>query len=247
MSYEGHDELIAMRSAPRYNAHLLRLVEMAMGARTRIVDIGAGLGDFAVTLSTQGREVRCVEPDGSQREQLERRGLLSVDRASSLAPRWAQGAYALNVLEHIEDDAGAVREWAQILEPGGRLLVYVPAFQHLYSAMDARVGHYRRYTRRRLVRTLNGSGLRVLHSDYADPLGYFAAWALKCRGGSGRLSAQDIALYDRWGFPLSQALDAFTLGLFGKNTWAIAEKPKLALTTLHLAKPLLSGLNSTAP
>jgi hypothetical protein len=57
-----------------------------------------------------------------------------------------------------------------VLRPGGRLLVSVPAYQWAWSDHDVRAGHYRRYTRRRLVRALTRAGLEVERSTYAFAL-----------------------------------------------------------------------------
>ena len=57
----------------------------------------------------------------------------------------------VNVLEHIDDDVGALADLRELLEPGGRLCVFVPAFDGLYSDFDRRIGHRRRYRRSQLV------------------------------------------------------------------------------------------------
>ena len=51
-----------------------------------------------------------------------------------------------NVLEHIEDDAAAVRRFRSVLPEGGRLVILVPALPALYGSIDEAIGHFRRYT-----------------------------------------------------------------------------------------------------
>ena len=132
----------------------------------------------------------------------------------------------LNVLEHIEDDAAALRELHRKLVPGGRLLVYVPAFQVLYTSMDRKVGHLRRYTRATLIAAVTAAGFAVEHSRYADSLGFFATLVFKLFGNArGTLDRHGIRLYDRRVFPLSRALDALVSPLFGKNVLLVAVKP----------------------
>ncbi|MFY9916745.1 MAG: class I SAM-dependent methyltransferase, partial [Nocardioidaceae bacterium] len=75
--------------------------------------------------------------------------------ASALALPFGAGAFdvvgAFDVLEHCEPEAQAVAEIARVLRPGGRLLMSVPAYSWAWSPHDDQAGHYRRYTRPRLV------------------------------------------------------------------------------------------------
>ena len=73
---------------------------------------------------------------------------------------------AMDVLEHLDDDAGAVREIHRVLRPGGRLLITVPAFRWLWGLQDRLSHHKRRYTRAGLLRVLRGSDLEVCRATY---------------------------------------------------------------------------------
>lgn len=75
--------------------------------------------------------------------------------------RTADLIYSYNVLEHIKDDVLILKILKEKLNPGGVLLLYLPAFQCLYSSMDKKVGHYRRYTRPRLMSLLQQSGFVI--------------------------------------------------------------------------------------
>jgi SAM-dependent methyltransferase len=74
---------------------------------------------------------------------------------------------AFDVVEHCADDQRAVAELARVLQPGGRMLLSVPAYQWAWSDHDVRAGHHRRYTRAQLVRLVEGSGMQVLRATYA--------------------------------------------------------------------------------
>ena len=65
-----------------------------------------------------------------------------------------------NVLEHIPDDAAAVRRFRQVLPPGGKLVVLVPALPQLFGSIDEAVGHYRRYTPARCARCSRATASR---------------------------------------------------------------------------------------
>lgn len=69
---------------------------------------------------------------------------------------------AFEVLEHLEDDAGALEAWRSALRPGGLLVLSVPAWQSQFGPWDAQVGHFRRYAPQELEDLLRRAG-------YADP------------------------------------------------------------------------------
>jgi SAM-dependent methyltransferase len=73
---------------------------------------------------------------------------------------------ASDVLEHLEDERGALLEWRRVLKPGGLLIVFVPAFQFLWTAHDVANKHYRRYDRKGLLRALQGAGFEIERSSY---------------------------------------------------------------------------------
>jgi SAM-dependent methyltransferase len=104
--------------------------------------------------------------------------------ASALALPFAQGTFdlvaAFDVLEHCDDEAMAVAEFARVLRPGGRLLIAVPAYQWAWTQFDTDIGHHRRYTRRRLTRALEAQGFTVYRASYmfAATLPIFAAQRL---------------------------------------------------------------------
>ena len=222
--YAGHDQLVAMHQARNYNAMIERLLERWLGARHFLIDIGAGVGEFTMRMSARGHYVLGVEPDPAQCEVIRSHGLHCVQSVAELRAASFDGAYSLNVLEHIDDDVGALRAWREALRPDGLLVLYVPAFPVLFSAMDRAVGHYRRYTRDSLKRVVQEAGFTVVRSGYADSVGFLAALALRARGGDGSLSPATVWFYDRMIFPLSRLLDVAFGQIGGKNVWLVARR-----------------------
>lgn len=226
-AYTGVDNLEAMVQARRYNAFLVRTVVEAAGQATSALDFGAGLGTFAEALRNRGFEVGCVEVDPALRQRLADRGFATYAGLEAVPPDSVPFAYSLNVLEHIEDDAGVLRDLASRLAPGGRLLLYVPAFQVLYSSMDRKVGHFRRYRRAGLFDLVGAAGLEAERAEYVDCLGWLASLVFKVAGNdSGDLSPRSVALYDRVVFPVSRVLDLGLRRVLGKNLLVLARRPR---------------------
>jgi SAM-dependent methyltransferase len=225
-AYTGIDNLEVMKEAVRYNRYLLELIVGHAGDAKRVVDVGAGSGTFAVPVSRAGFDVTALEPDDGLRALLARLGLRAVSSATELPAASFDYAYTLNVLEHINEDVAALRDVRRILKPGARLLIYVPAFQVLYSSMDAKVGHVRRYRRDTLTHSVTAAGFEVERVEYADSIGFFATLAYRLTDrGTGGIDLRMLKIYDRAIFPLSRALDRLTHRWFGKNLLLVARNP----------------------
>ena len=226
-AYSGVDTLEAMEGAVRYNTFLAALVAEAAGSdpEVRILDFGAGTGTLARVARERGHEVECVEPDVELGRRLQAEGFGWVGSIEELRGETFGVVYTFNVLEHIQDDAAALAALLTVTEPGGRLLVYVPAFPILFTAVDRHVGHFRRYRRRELVKLVEGAGFIVDRCRFADSLGFFATLTYRISRGSGTLNERAVRAYDRLVFPLSRAVDRLVDRWFGKNLVLHAHRP----------------------
>jgi SAM-dependent methyltransferase len=225
--YGGGDNLDVMDGAENYNAALADLVAAEFAPGSEFLDFGAGNGTFARLMRGRGFTVACLEVDPAFREQLGREGFRVFGSLAEVPEASLDGIYTLNVLEHIEHDVEVLRLLHRRLKPGAGIVIYVPAFQVLYSAMDRAIGHYRRYTRQGLVARMRSAGFAVRSSRYHDCLGYAAALVYRFVGDRrGRLKQGQVQLYDRWVFPPSRALDRVCGRLFGKNVSAVGLRPR---------------------
>ena len=224
--YTGFENLEVMAEAKNYNAFLLGLAVGCARETDQIVDFGAGTGIFARPMNRLGYSIICVEPDEKLVACLHASSLENCSQVDELEDGSIDYIYTFNVLEHIQDDELAVSQLFRVLRPGGCLLAYVPAFEVLFTSMDRKVGHCRRYRLNGLVELLVRIGFRIDKAEYVDFLGFFATLFFKAFDkGDGNLNRTAIRLYDRVIFPLSRLFDAVFRSMCGKNLLVVVRKP----------------------
>ncbi len=108
-------------------------------------------------------------------------GYSNVDVRHILLPSTARADHSClisyNVLEHIEDDVGALRSMARLVRRDGYIVLVCPAFPFAMSPVDIATGHVRRYTRRSMTAALTDAGLEVVDVRYANSLGLICYYA----------------------------------------------------------------------
>jgi SAM-dependent methyltransferase len=227
--YTGTSHLEVMHEALKYNSFLVSLILNRTQSPQKMLDIGAGLGTLAEKIREAGHTVVCMEPDAQQAARLKAKGFEVHTSLDDLPDESFDWIYAFNVLEHIADDRQALKAWSMKLKKhnrgGGGMLIYVPAFEILFSSMDREVGHFRRYRKKDLTEKIRQAGLSpAANARYADSLGFWAALLYKLINKSGRINRKNLLFYDRYCFPLSRIGDRLLDKLFGKNVFVIAEK-----------------------
>ncbi len=136
-------------------------------ADSRVLDVGAGMGEDVPAISAAGR-VYAIDvsqnaldaiPDGLVAE----KKLCDAGRIG-YPDGFFDTAVAFDVLEHIEDDVAAIGEIRRVLKPGGHFVFTVPAFDFIFSAHDKALHHHRRYGMGGLSGKLDG--FRRIESGY---------------------------------------------------------------------------------
>jgi SAM-dependent methyltransferase len=225
------EDLRALAGAGGLTSWMFEQYATAVGPR--VAEVGSGIGTFSERLLAAGAErLLLIEPDADcaaalrERFGADDRVEVSVDEVPGSAALAARaGSLDLivcqNVLEHIDDDAGAVAEMAAALRPGGRLALLVPADPRLYGALDLAYGHRRRYTRDRIERVLGEAGLAIERLEPFNLLGVPGWWA------SNRLRRTGI---DR------RALRVYEAVLPAAKRVEEAMNPQFALSLVALAR-----------
>ena len=221
--YSGTEVLEVMKEAKKYNYYLASQIDRHLQPKFKVLDFGAGAGTFTFPLLRNSVDVICVEPDTALGARLRDAGANVVVGLDDVADHSLDLIYTFNVLEHIADDVGTVHALSTKLKPGGTLIVYVPAFNILYSSFDARIGHLRRYRRRTLASLVLAAGLQIVELRYVDSIGFLAALAFRAFSGAN-INRTIVGLYDRVCFPLSFAADKLLANVIGKNVMVVTRK-----------------------
>lgn len=133
----------------------------------RLLDVGAGSGFFSRHLlaRTAAQSALCVDI-GYDRERDETVGGKPVRYRRDCGFNDCDLVLMMDVLEHVDNDAGLVRRYAATVLSGTHFLVTVPAFRFLWSGHDVFLEHKRRYTLAEIERTMRSAGLDVVAGAY---------------------------------------------------------------------------------
>jgi len=147
------------------------LSELKIKDNSRILEIGCSGGALLKNLKSQGfKELFGVDISEVAIELCRKRGIENVQTKDGVDTRYMDSAFDLiiasDVLEHIETDAIALKEWYRVLRPGGILIVFVPAFNFLWSNHDDLNHHYRRYGKKQLNEKLIQAGFGIIRSSF---------------------------------------------------------------------------------
>lgn len=140
----------------------------------RVLDIGCGTGAMMARLVADGHapvvgtDLSPVALDAARRRGLS--VLRSVAEDLPFRDNSAAVLVSLDVVEHLDDDVLALREYRRVLVPGGVVVLTVPAYDWAWSDHDVALGHRRRYTRARLTEAVEAVGLTVEH------VAHFHSW-----------------------------------------------------------------------
>lgn len=201
----------------------------------RLLEVGAGLGDFAAQFNDLEHLV-LADGDPLCLAALRRRfadraevevvatDLSDADRPLSLVDP-VDTVLGINVLEHIEDDERALRTLARLLVPGGRIVCWVPGYPALYGDFDRSVGHFRRYTPASARAVAERAGLTVELSRPVNLLGGIAWWAAVRLGRQGDPSPRLVECYDRYVVPATRAIESRIRVPFGQSVLLVARVP----------------------
>ena len=219
--------LEALESARRYNRWIADLTLPFLGEHP--LEIGSGIGvSAALWLESGLPAITTTELDPDALRRLHDR--FDSDARVTVMPMNLEEApdarhsavVALNVLEHIEDDCGALRGAARLVRPGGRVVMLVPAFPFATGRFDRLIGHYRRYTIGTISRVFAEAGIparvRALRECApASRRGFSESASSEDRFSYGRL----LRMWDRLVIPVARKVEGRWTPPFGQSVLAV--------------------------
>lgn len=167
--------------APRAFCRAQLIPRLLRGRAGTFLDAGCGDGYMSEKLARMGLRGTALDasPDAVRltRERFRARKIDSVDVRegdifdSSLETAPSDVITFLEVLEHLEDDIGALKRLHELAAPGGYLVLSVPAHENLWDDLDEWAGHIRRYERDDLIERLKSTAWKPLVVyNYGFPL-----------------------------------------------------------------------------
>ena len=179
LDIEGMATLEAISNAPLFNEWMYRVTSSRLTGH--ILEIGSGIGNISEQYLNDGRKLMLSDIRDNYCQYLKQKfeheptceGIQELDLVHSnfeeeymdLLGRF-DGVFALNVVEHIENDNLAIANAYKLLRKGGRLVILVPAYQSLFNEFDRSLEHYRRYTEGGLKGIFEKNNFQIVHSQY---------------------------------------------------------------------------------
>lgn len=170
--YVDDDKTIldSLADTPRFNRWMADVIKPYVG--DRVLEIGAGIGNLTQHLARRKSLYIATDIDEEHLTRLAarfpyrpnlrvRQGNLACAHDFREIAGSMDSVVCLNVIEHVEDDATALRNIFNCLRPQGRAIVLVPEGPSIYGTLDRVLGHYRRYTEEELKGKMEEAGFHV--------------------------------------------------------------------------------------
>jgi hypothetical protein len=230
-SYQG-SELQVFAQAKNWKSYFTSLFDPCLSGN--ILEVGAGNGGTTPYLLHKNvSSCLCLEPDAVLAESIRRKILLkelpgicsvmtgTIDTLP--ADRHFNAILYIDVLEHIENDRAEIGKALLHLEPGGYLIILVPAHQWLFSEFDQHVGHYRRYNQPGL-QILIPEKLRTIKIYHLDSSSLIVSSVQKLFLKAKIPTRMQIEIWDKYFVSISRITDRLCFFSTGKSILGIWKK-----------------------
>lgn len=205
IKYQGLSTLEVLKEAKNYNKWIADSVHENLS--TPVLEIGAGTGNLS-TFFLDITPFYITDKDPGLVKNLRKKfqgnkGIhIRILDITKPIPKdfysFFSCVFAINVLEHIEDDINSLKNIRKLLKRKGKLLLLVPAKKKAFTKLDTELGHYRRYEKQELINKLVSSGYKVEKIYFFNVVGLIS-WILrdKVHRNNFHLKPYHITLFDK--------------------------------------------------
>tara|TARA_Y100000816_G_C26107618_1_gene589174 strand:+ start:2651 stop:3364 length:714 start_codon:yes stop_codon:yes gene_type:complete len=227
-------ELKYFDDADNFRSYQIEMLKKELNGS--IAEIGPGNGSLCAQYKELSRKVVLFEPSKNLFQNLndkfkEDPKIEIRNTEFNLSEEKFDCILLMDVIEHIENPKILIKSAFNSLNDNGKIIINVPAFQHLYSEFDKDVGHYKRYNKKTFLNELNLIQPKKLKMFYYDSFGYLLSLISQLfffiskhyRNNYKNNFKSKISLWNNL-MPLSKILDKCIFNLVGKSLFIIIEK-----------------------
>ena len=232
-NYDGW-ELNFFDNAKNYRNYQIDIIKKEL--KGTVAEIGPGNGSLCEKYNTYCDNVVLFEPSKNLFKNLETKfqsnEKIKINNSEFSSSNKKFDCFLLmDVIEHIENPQTLIKSLYDSLNENGKILINVPAFQHLYSKFDEDVGHFKRYTKSSFVKELLLIKPKKVKMFYYDFLGYFLSLvsqllflvSKKYKKNYKKDFKSKIKLWN-YLIPISKILDRCVINSLGKSLFIIINK-----------------------
>jgi SAM-dependent methyltransferase len=200
-----------------------------------LLEVGTGQGNFKKFLDNYVEEYYSIDIDKNVVERARKRDpkgnyfqadITNFEQIKKLN-RDFDLIILLNVLEHIKDDLGALKNLLKILEKDGYLFVFVPAFLTLYNDLDRLAGHYTRYRIEDFYKLADNLNAQIVEYEYFNPIGgigwYFNKF-VRHNDLDSKSANKQMQVFDKYVVPVSKTINPLSKRIFGQSLIIVLQK-----------------------
>lgn len=226
IKYVGHDELHILENLINYNKSIVFKFKKYVNNNYKVLDFGAGIGTLIELFkSTYNIIPTSLEIDPTQAKIIRSKNFECHENIDQLNDNYFDLIYSSNVFEHIENDNLELIKLIDKLKINGYVCLYLPANEYLWSELDNKVLHFRRYDKEKINYLIKNTTLKVVEFKYCDPIGAIFTFVFKLLNLKlNNLNNKNLKLFDNYFFPLNKLIETITFNKFGKNIFVTLKK-----------------------
>ncbi|WP_415060765.1 class I SAM-dependent methyltransferase [Flavobacterium sp.] len=176
---EGMETLHVIEKANKFNRWMYETIKPF--CKGKILEIGCGIGNISEFFIQDSQDIVLSDLRENYLEIVSKKFTNPTIKINLIDPEFDtkydeiigtfDTVFALNVIEHIEDDKQAIANCKKLLKKGGNLIILVPAYQFLFNNFDKELEHFRRYTRKKIETVIAENHLEIVNSFYFNFIG----------------------------------------------------------------------------